>query len=230
MNLVSYHLKQLRNHRVVTERRSSADGRDVYYSVDLPRLNELYQEGGSQLHPAIGNAIGNPITSQPAIAIATTSIPLRVLFLCTHNRARSQMAEGLLRAVGGSAVEVFSAGSEPSVVHPYAIRALADVGIDIRPQRSKHLDEFNGQSFDLIITVCDRVREQCPVFPGDPARIHWSIGDPIRVDQPDDYTLFAAVAREIRTRITYLLLAHQQRMKNAHAKQILYTDFKDKHG
>ena len=87
MNLVSYHLKQLRSHDLVTERRSSADGRDVYYRVDLPRLTQLYQESGSQLHPALAN----PVASQPDLALETTNPPLRILFLCTHNSARSQM-------------------------------------------------------------------------------------------------------------------------------------------
>lgn len=213
MNLVSYHLKQLRNHHLVTERRSSADARDVYYSADLPRLNELYQEGGNQLHPALGLSVTSPQAIPP---ISTPSTPLRVLFLCTHNSARSQMAEGLLRALGGQAVEVCSAGNQPSVVHPHALRAMAEVGIDISQQRSKHLDEFRGQSFDLIITVCDRVREYCPIFPGDPECIHWSIRDPITTAHADDYPLFAAVAQEIRTRITYLLLTLYNSERAAH--------------
>ena len=205
MNLVSYHLKQLRDHALVTERRSSADGRDVYYRVDLPRLTQLYQESGSQLHPSLAN----PLDSQPDLALATTNPPLRVLFLCTHNSARSQMAEGLMRALGDSAMEVFSAGNEPAVVHPYAIRAMAELGIDISQQRSKHLDEFQGQSFDWMITVCDRVRENCPIFPGDPEQIHWSLPDPLATGKDDDYRVFATIAREIRTRITYLLLTLQ---------------------
>lgn len=205
MNLVSYHLKQLRNHDLVTERRSSADGRDVYYRVDLPRLTHLYQQSGSQLHPALTN----PLSNQPDVALTPTNPPLRILFLCTHNSARSQMAEGLLRALGGSSVEVLSAGNEPATVHPHAIRAMAEVSIDIRQQRSKHLDELRGQSFDLIITVCDRVRENCPVFPGDPEQIHWSIPDPLATDQEDDYHVFATIAQEIRTRVTYLLLTLQ---------------------
>ncbi len=209
MNLVSYHLKQLRAHELVTERRSSADGRDVYYHLDLPRLTQLYQESGSQLHPSLAN----PAAIQQDVALATTNPPLRVLFLCTHNSARSQMAEGLMRALGGSAVEVFSAGNEPAVVHPSAIRAMADMGIDIRQQQSKHLDEFQGQAFDLIITVCDRVRENCPIFPGDPTQIHWSIPDPLATDQDDDSLAFATIAREIRTRITYLLLTLQNSAK-----------------
>lgn len=212
MNLVSYHLKQLRSHQVVTERRSSADGRDVYYSVDLPRLTQLYQESGSQLHPALAN----PLVSQPDFALAATTPPLRILFLCTHNSARSQMAEGLLRTLGGSGVEVFSAGNQPAVVHPYAIQAMAEIGIDISRQRSKHLDEFRGQSFDLIITVCDRVRENCPLFPGDPEQIHWSIPDPLAAGQGDEYRSFANIAQEIRTRITYLLLT----LQNSEKKQL----------
>jgi len=201
MNLISYHLKQLRDHQLVTERRSSADGRDVYYSIELDRLNTLYHASGSQLHPALGN----PIPSQ-AMSVPDTQPRLRILFLCTHNSARSQIAEGLLRHLGGANVEVFSAGNQPSVVHPHAIRAMAEIGIDINAQRSKHLDELNGQAFDMIITVCDRVREQCPIFPGDPECIHWSIADPITSAGTDDYPQFVTIVQELRTRITYLLL------------------------
>ena len=202
MNLVSYHLKQLRAAQLVTERRSSADGRDVYYTLDLARLNALYHESGAQLHPVLGYAPA----PQPALAPASATPPTRVLFLCTHNSARSQMAEGLLRHLGGAAVAAFSAGNEPSSVHPYAIRALVELGIDMHDQRSKHLDEFRGQTFDLVITVCDRVRENCPIFPGDPEQIHWSIPDPLAKDGEDNYAQFTAIAQDLRTRITYLLL------------------------
>jgi len=214
VNLVSYHLKQLRNHQLVTERRSSADGRDVYYSLDLNHLATLYHESGSQLHPALGK----PVPNQQAGPASLSQSPLRVLFLCTHNSARSQMAEGLLRHLGGAGVEVFSAGNQPATVHPHAIRAMAELGIDISRQRAKHMDEFSGQSFDLVITVCDRVRENCPAFPNDPERVHWSIPDPLAADANTDgtlpdqapvdaYPLFATVAQELRTRVTYLLLA-----------------------
>ena len=202
MNLVSYHLKQLRSAHLVTERRSSADGRDVYYTLDLARLNVLYHESGAQLHPILGYAA----VHQPAHAPAAATSPVRVLFLCTHNSARSQIAEGLLRHLGGATVAAFSAGNEPSGVHPYAIRALAELGIDIHNQRSKHLDEFRGQTFDLTITVCDRVRENCPVFPGDPEQIHWSIPDPLAKDGDDDYVQFTTIAQDLRARISYLLL------------------------
>lgn len=202
MNLVSYHLKQLRAAHLVTERRSSADGRDVYYTLDLARLNVLYHESGAQLHPVLGYAPA----PQPALAPASATPPTRVLFLCTHNSARSQMAEGLLRHLGGARVAVFSAGNQPATVHPYAIRALAELGIDISKQCSKHMDEFHGQSFDLVITVCDRVRENCPIFPGDPEQIHWSIPDPLAKAGDDDYPQFTAIAQDLRTRISYLLL------------------------
>lgn len=109
----------------------------------------------------------------------------KVLFLCTGNSARSQMAEGLLRHLAGERVEVFSAGSKPSVVNPYAIRAMAQRGIDISGQHSKHLSEFLNQPFDTVITVCDQAAEACPVFPGKAARIHWSFPDPAAVQGSD---------------------------------------------
>lgn len=102
----------------------------------------------------------------------------RVLFLCTHNSARSQMAEGLLRRLGGDAFEVFSAGTEKTRVHPLAIEAMRESGIDITDQSSKTLDAFEGEHFDYVITVCDRANDSCPVFPGATERIHWSFEDP----------------------------------------------------
>ena len=102
----------------------------------------------------------------------------RVLFLCTHNSARSQMAEGLLRKMAGDQFEVFSAGTEATRVHPLAIEAMREIGIDIRNHRSKTLGELSGESFDYVITVCDRANESCPVFPGATERIHWSFDDP----------------------------------------------------
>ncbi|HEX8652843.1 MAG TPA: arsenate reductase ArsC [Pyrinomonadaceae bacterium] len=104
--------------------------------------------------------------------------PQRVLILCTGNSARSQMAEGLLRQMGGDRFEVLSAGTEPSRVNPLAIEAMREVGIDISNQRSKSVDEFQGQEFDYVITVCDRANRNCPVFAGRTQRIHWSFDDP----------------------------------------------------
>ena len=105
----------------------------------------------------------------------------RILILCTGNSARSRMAEGLLRELAHDRFDVFSAGSKPSIVHPCAIQAMAERGIDIRSQRSKHLNEFLNQPFDYVITVCDDAAETCPVFPGRAQRIHWSFPGPAAV-------------------------------------------------
>ena len=102
----------------------------------------------------------------------------RVLILCTGNSARSQMAEGLLRHLAGGRLEVFSAGTRPSVVTPLAVRAMAKRGLDISGQRSKHLSEYQAEPFDYVITVCDQAAETCPVFPGRGERLHWSFPDP----------------------------------------------------
>lgn len=118
----------------------------------------------------------------------------RVLILCTANSARSQMAEGLLRHLAGERMEVFSAGSKPSVVNPYAIRAMQARGLDIRGHRSKHLNEYLSEPFDYVITVCDNAAETCPVFPGKPERIHWSFPDPAAVEG-DDAKILASFIR-----------------------------------
>jgi arsenate reductase (thioredoxin) len=109
---------------------------------------------------------------------SVTVKPKRVLILCTGNSARSQMTEGLLRAQCGHEFEVFSAGTAPSRVNPLAIEAMREVGIDISAQRSKSVEEFIGQAFDYVITVCDQAKESCPIFPGKAQCIHWSIDDP----------------------------------------------------
>lgn len=103
---------------------------------------------------------------------------LRVLVLCTGNSARSQMAEGLLRDLGGDRIAAVSAGTHPAPVHPLAVRVMRERGIDIRHQRSKHMSEFADQAFDYVITVCDAAAERCPIFPGPARRVHWSIPDP----------------------------------------------------
>lgn len=202
-NLVSYHLKKLRDRHLVTERRSSADGRDVYYSLDLDLLREMYLATGEALHPGM-NAIDTEECHQETRA---NGRPSRVLFLCTANSAQSQMAEGITRCLGGERIDVFSAGSQPSAIHPEAVRVLAGLGIDASAYRSKHLDEYCTQKFDYIITVCDRVREACPAFPGDPERIHWSFSDPALIeDEGQRREAFDRTARELVTRIRHLLL------------------------
>lgn len=105
----------------------------------------------------------------------------RVLILCTGNSARSQMAEGLLRHLGGQAVEVYSAGTKPVGVNPLAVEAMRELHIDISAHRSKSVSEFANHNFDTVITVCDSAAEQCPIFLGAPQRIHWSLPDPAAV-------------------------------------------------
>jgi len=127
----------------------------------------------------------------------------RVLILCTGNSARSQMAEGLLRHDGGARFEVESAGVRPTGVRPEAIAAMRELGIDITGQRSKSFEEFAGQDFDYVVTVCDNAREQCPVFPAATRRIHWSFDDPAAAegDEAARLSVFRRVRDEIRARL-----------------------------
>jgi arsenate reductase len=104
----------------------------------------------------------------------------RILIVCTGNSARSQIAEGLIRHEAGDAFEVFSAGTHPAEVRSEAVAVMRELGIDISGQQSKPVSEFAGQEFDFVITVCDRAREECPVFPGDAQRLHWPFDDPAR--------------------------------------------------
>src|SRR5687767_12897128 len=131
----------------------------------------------------------------------------RILFLCTHNKARSQLAEGICRKLGGDRVEVYSAGSEPSAVHPCATEVLTEMGIDAGGHRSKHMEELSAIQFDYVVTVCDQAREVCPVFAGAPEQIHWSIADPSRVTGSElaMRQAFDQVARQLTTRIQQLL-------------------------
>ena len=199
-NLVSYHLGILRQARLVRTHRSDADGRVLYYALDLAALQQQWQSVGSAL------ALGH--TAPPAVITGP------VLFVCTHNSARSQMAEGILRAFSHGAIEAFSAGSQPDEVHPLAIETMDGMNVDIRNQRSKHFDEFLGQHFDVVITVCDRARETCPVFPEAKETIHWSIPDPAAVeDEAEKRRAFHQAATILATRIRYLqiLLEREQR-------------------
>jgi arsenate reductase (thioredoxin) len=116
---------------------------------------------------------------------------IRVLFVCTHNSARSQIAEALLAHDGGDAFDVSSAGTEATRVNPYAVRVLAERGIDWSGARSKVIDEFLDQQFDYVITVCDHARQTCPVFPGSADRLHWSLEDPSEVGGSDEARLEA---------------------------------------
>ena len=135
----------------------------------------------------------------------------RVLILCTGNSARSQMAEGLLRYDGGDRFEVASAGVAPTRVRPEAIRAMREIGIDISGHTSKSVDEFTNREFDYVITVCDHANEQCPVFPGETKRIHWSFDDPAATEGNEQVRLsvFRRVRDEIRNRLQLFVAANR---------------------
>jgi protein-tyrosine-phosphatase len=205
-SLVSYHLGRLQSDdvAVVTRRRSSADGRDHYFSLELGRCAELLAAAGGSIHPALG--IPPTIPSPPA---ASRSRPARVLFLCTGNSARSQLAEALAQQLGNGSVRAFSAGSKPKPIHRNAIRVASEHGVDLGGRRSKHLSQFVHQRFDQVITMCDRVREVCPEFPGGAELIHWSVPDPSLVGASDEenYAAFQLVATEIERRIHFWLAA-----------------------
>jgi protein-tyrosine-phosphatase/DNA-binding transcriptional ArsR family regulator len=192
-SLVSYHLGKLRRTALVTARRSSADRRDTYYTLDLARCSAMLAGAGGALHPGLRLSPPAPVAAEGA----------RVLFLCTGNSSRSQMAEALLRHRTGGAVRAFSAGSRPKPVSPYAAAALADRGVALGAARAKHFSEFAGERFDRVITLCDRVREVCPEFPGHPAPTHWSIPDP--ASDPAGRPAFDRVAAELDERLTFLL-------------------------
>ena len=136
----------------------------------------------------------------------------RVLFLCTHNSARSQMAEGLLRQLAGDRFEVFSAGTEATRVRPLAIQVMAELGIDISGQHSKTLDRYLNDPFDEVITVCDTAAEVCPVFPGAVHRRHWSFEDPSKAtgSEAEQLAVYRRVRDEIRSRIEHELLKGKQ--------------------
>jgi len=205
-NLVSYHLGKLRDGRLVSARRSSADRRDAYYTVDLARIAGLLSATGGALHPGLRLTPPSPDAAGPRA--------VRVLFLCTGNSARSLMAEALAIARSGGAIEAYSAGSHPKPMHPHALRVMRDeYGLDLTAQASKHLDVFVDQRFDWVISLCDRVREVCPQFPGHPETIHWSIANPAADDADDDatYPLFQQTAAELATRIGFLLAALSDR-------------------
>ena len=200
-NLVSYHLRLLRDADLVTARRSTFDGRDSYYRLDLERCGDLLAGTGAALHPALVlNATAAP---------AAPDRRVRVLFVCTGNSTRSPIAEALLRDRTGGAVAVASAGSHPAErTHPSAVRVLAeDHGIDLSGRSPQSLDALRSEEFDVVVTLCDRVREVCPDFPHHPRRLHWSMADPAPAGTPSRAADRAVrrAAREIDTRIGHLL-------------------------
>jgi len=201
-NVVSYHLAELRSAGIVSARRSSADGRDVYYRADLLRCRDLLGDAGHALHPGLSLA-----PTPPEAAVPGRSRP-RLLFLCTGNSARSQIAEALAEHRSAGTVEARSAGSHPKPLHPNAVRVMADRGIDISGRPTKPLTKFARNRFDRVITLCDKVREVCPEFPGAPIAAHWSMADPAAVEGSHyaKHAAFQQVADEIEDRVALLLV------------------------
>jgi ArsR family transcriptional regulator, arsenate/arsenite/antimonite-responsive transcriptional repressor / arsenate reductase (thioredoxin) len=197
-NLVSYHLGKLRAGGLVVMRRSSADGRDAYYSIDLVRCGELLAAAGAALHPGLRLIAPPP---EP------DGVRASVLFLCTGNSARSQMAQAICEQLAGGALTAASAGSHPKPLHPNAVRVMRERGIDISSRQSRHFSALDGRQFDYVVSLCDRVREACPEFPGPPELVHWSIPDPAAAGGSDaeTYPAFRALAADLETRIGFLL-------------------------
>ena len=204
-NLVSYHLRLLRGGGLVTATRSSFDGRDSYYHLDLDRCANALAETGAALHPALREDPAPPSAQGGRLR----SRRIAVLFVCTGNSARSPIAEALLRHHTADSVTVTSAGSRPKPhVHPNTARVLGDLfGIDITGQLPRHLDTLAGRRFEHVITLCDKAREQCLEFPDLPRRVHWSIPDPATEGDTDraSYPAFERIAADIDTRIRHLL-------------------------
>jgi ArsR family transcriptional regulator, arsenate/arsenite/antimonite-responsive transcriptional repressor / arsenate reductase (thioredoxin) len=198
-NLLSYHLRLLRDGGLVSATRSSYDGRDSYYHLELDRCAEALAETGAALHPALHPG---PTRQRP-------DRPADVLFVCTGNSIRSPIAEALLRHHGAASVRATSAGTRPKLrLHPHTVRVLDEqFGIDVTGQRPRDLTALNGHRFDHVVTLCDRAREACPEFAHTPRRSHWSISDPATTSGPAraSYAAFQQVAADIDTRIRYLL-------------------------
>jgi ArsR family transcriptional regulator, arsenate/arsenite/antimonite-responsive transcriptional repressor / arsenate reductase (thioredoxin) len=204
-NLVSYHLRLLRVGGLVTSTRSSFDGRDNYYHLDLDGCCQALANAGAALHPALRM---DSIPPNPAIHAGRLPA-LTILFVCTGNGARSPIAEALLRQRTVSRVTVISAGTRPKKrLHPHTVRVLRDqFGIQIGTQRPRHLDTLSGYRFDYVITLCDKAREACPEFDGGPRLLHWSVPDPGAADNSDKtgYPAFARTAADIDKRVRHLL-------------------------
>jgi protein-tyrosine-phosphatase len=189
-SLVSYHLRLLRSGGLVAAHRSAFDGRDSYYGLDLGQHGALFAATGAFADQA-----------PPATR------PLRILFLCTGNSSRSQIAEALIERLSNGAVRAWSAGSKPKQLHPNAVRVMAAREIDISRNETKPLDLFIDERFDLVITLCDKVREVCPDFPDTPDAFHWSVPDPAMAPGTNDetYGVFERTAVDLEARITFLL-------------------------
>lgn len=202
-SLVSYHLARLRDAGLVSARRSAADGRDSYHTLDLDALGQAVASMADQIHPSLIHP--GLLEDVPGLRQEVADPPgpiAQVLFICSGNSARSPMAAGWLNHLSAGQVTAGSAGTTPRPLHPLAVAAMAEHGIDISGHQPTHLDDYPGRRFTRVITLCDRARENCGELPG--AAAHWSIPNPAQA-HPADLDAFRATARELRTRIRYLM-------------------------
>lgn len=199
-NLVSYHLRLLRDGGLVTSGRSSADRRDSYYHLDLDRCARAVTESGTALHPLLAMPSEGHAATVPPV-----SRPLEVLFVCTGNSARSVIAEALLRHRAAGVGSATSAGTRPKPdLHPHAVRVLADeFGLDVSGQPPRDLQDLADRRFDVVVTLCDRAREVCTELTGGLRTAHWSVPDPATAD--DGYPAFRRAAADIDARVRHLL-------------------------
>ena len=211
-SLVSYHLGRLRDAGLVSVRRSTADGRDSYHVLDLDAVGQALGAMAADIHPGLLADIiaRDPVRGGPmdtALRSGGPGVTPRantVLFICSGNSARSPMAAGWLNHLGGGKVTARSAGIAPAPLHPLAVAAMAEHGVDISGHRPASLEAFARHSFARVITLCDRAREACGELPAGSAAVHWSIPNPAQA-HPPDLDAFRATARELRTRIRHLL-------------------------
>jgi protein-tyrosine-phosphatase/DNA-binding HxlR family transcriptional regulator len=213
---ITAQLETMRTGGLVGIRQSDADPAILYYQLDQQRLRELYQAVGLALNMPVGQDAGVAEPSSTGTASRT-----RVLFLCTANSARSQLAEGLMRTLSKDQVDVSSAGTMPaSQIHPLALQELTERKIDTSSLRPKSIEQFVGQKFDYVISVCDQAHETCPDFPG-AREIHWSIPDPALVE-PDAarQRAFHMTAVELTNRVQYMLIMINRAQREADVQEV----------
>ncbi|HBE79901.1 MAG TPA: hypothetical protein DDW65_19300 [Firmicutes bacterium] len=207
LTLVSQHLRVLRMSGMVQAERDNKDARAVWYSLNPQRIKEIQSALSMvfDMTKIVDRRI--PETKQ---SLNLTREKFRVLFLCSGNSARSQIAEALLQHYGTGLIEARSAGTHPREVHPLTIKVLAEIGLDTTGLKTKHYSVFNQESFRYVITVCDRANEECPDFSGDYQRIHWSIVDPV-MDRNEDELInaFKRTRQELSARIDLFVQAHR---------------------
>jgi Protein-tyrosine-phosphatase len=218
LTLVSQHLRVLRESGMVRAERDGKDARAVWYHLNPERIKEI--------QTALSMVFDMTKIVDRRIPEAKQSSDLsrekfRVLFLCSGNSARSQMAEALLQHNGKGLIEARSAGTHPREVHPLTIKVLAEIGLDTTGLRTKHYSVFNQETFHYVITVCDRANEECPDFNGDYQRIHWSIADPVKAGNENELIkVFTQTRQELAGRIALFIHAHRYEAERLSGRSI----------